>query len=238
MVRRAAFRTAAGLVLLLAGALMATDHPGDRALFPPMAGAPTVDLFLVSNGFHTGLLVPRPALDAVAQRLNETATEDVATRFGAYRWVEIGWGEEQFYRFTPTLAALGLGRAFRALFLDNRTVLHVVGVDDLVELDGPHAALMRVPLSPDGFDRLTERLDATFARAADGSAIDLGPGLYGPSRFFRANGRMSVTDVCNSWVGRLLNAAGLPDAPVLSIFAPGLIAGLRWRANLTLLRQR
>src|SRR3712207_8668119 len=46
----------------------------------------------------------------------------------------------------------------------------------------------------------------------DGLPVELGPGLYGPSLFFRADGAFHLLSVCNHWTARLLHEAGLPHA--------------------------
>jgi hypothetical protein len=83
-----------------------------------------------------------------------------------------------------------------------------------------------------GFDQLLARLDATFVPPRAGVLADLGPGLYGPSLFYPANGSFSVFRMCNHWIDQLLGAAGLPTAPVLATIPAGLLLGLRWRAGL------
>jgi hypothetical protein len=87
-------------------------------------------------------------------------------------------------------------------------------------------------LSESGFLKLLERLDETFARAeASDLPVELGPGLYGASLFFRANGAFHLFRVCNHWVADLLNAAGLPATPVLATLPAGLFFDLKWRAG-------
>ena len=111
-------------------------------------------------------------------------------------------------------------------------MLHVVGLgrDPLWIL--PSAALVRVPLSMTGFDRLLARLDDTFVPPHAGALADLGPGLYGASLFYPANGTFGIFKVCNHWLDQLLGAAGLPTAPVLATLPAGLFLNLRWRAGL------
>jgi Protein of unknown function (DUF2459) len=72
-------------------------------------------------------------------------------------------------------------------------------------------------------------VERSFA-VTDGMIVDAGPGLYGPSRFFQANGRYSLLNLCNHWVGRVLHHAGVPYSPVLATLSAGLVFDLRWRA--------
>src|SRR5205085_5287824 len=90
----------------------------------------------------------------------------------------------------------------------------------------------RIDLSEAGFARLAERLDATIAREEETDfPIELGPGLYGPSLFFRANGAFHLFHVGNHWLADLLNAAGLPTTPGLATLPAGLFFDLGWRAG-------
>lgn len=77
------------------------------------------------------------------------------------------------------------------------------------------------------------KLDATFAPGQGAvPAGELGPGIYGPSLFYRAAGAFHLFNVCNHWIGDLLDAAGLPTAPVLATLPQGLLLDLRWRSGL------
>ena len=97
----------------------------------------------------------------------------------------------------------------------------------------PLSDLVRIDLGAAGFERLAEKLDATFARGPDGlRPEELGPGLYGASLFFRANGAFHLFNVCNHWIAGLLDAAGVPTAPVLATLPFGLLLDLEWRSNL------
>jgi uncharacterized protein (TIGR02117 family) len=185
-------------------------------------------VFVVSHGYHAGLLVRREDLAAVAKQDGRAALVAIGQLFGAYPWLEIGWGDEGFYTSVPTIAHLTFMSAVRALFRPgNASVLHVVGMPDDLRAAFPAAEIVRLDLSPEGFRRLLKQLDATFASGPQ----DLGPGLYGPSRFYRAVGTFNFFNVCNHWTARLLDAAGVPTDPVLATLPFGLLLDLRWRAG-------
>lgn len=219
------------LLLLIVAAILITARSGDRALFPSEGGTVAIDL--VSHGYHSGLALPLPAVAASAARNKLSALAAVAERFGAYTWIEVGWGEGEFYRQVPTLDALSLPMALRALFRPgNASVLHVVGVSGEPRAMFDAAEIVRLPLSPAGLDRLLSQLDAAFVRNPSEAPIELGPGLYGPSLFYRAIGTFSLLNVCNHWTAELLDAAGVPTAPVLATLPHGLIWDLRLRSGL------
>lgn len=228
-----------GLALAIAASLfvvavIGTARRGDRSLWPAAPGAPVTEVFVVSHGYHAGIIVPRESLAEQGSRRGLGALAYVATRFADYDRLEIGWGDEGFYREVPTPESLTVTLAVRALLRPgNPSVLHVVGVKDDTRAMFPHSDLVRIELGAAGFERLAEKLDATFARGPDGlRPEELGPGLYGASLFFRANGAFHLFNVCNHWIAGLLDSAGVPTVPVLATLPFGLLLDLEWRSNL------
>jgi uncharacterized protein (TIGR02117 family) len=234
--RKWARRVVVGLAALAAvfvAATLLTLRSGDRRLYPPSAGEPTVTVFVVSHGYHAGMVLARAALADAASRHGQAALVAVSARFAAYPFLEIGWGDEGFYRSVPTLASLSMPMAARALFMPgNPSVLHVVGLTDPPRVAFPSAAIIALDLSDEGFERMLGRIERTFAPGAGVAPDDLGPGLYGPSLFYRANGTFNIFRVCNHWLADLLDAAGVPTAPVPATLPPGLFLDLEWRSGL------
>jgi uncharacterized protein (TIGR02117 family) len=220
--------------LVIVAILAWTDLPSNSSLYPPPADQDRSTIFLIDYGFHTGIALTRADLAQAAEDAGETALLSVTRRFGAYSLLEIGWGDEDLYRKVPTIADLHLDQMLRALFLPGNTaVLHVVGVNGSLEAFFVRKSIIPIVISRDGLRRIAARLEASFRKDRDGRAIEDGPGLFGPSLFYRANGKFSVVSVCNHWTGRLLNAAGLPISPILATLPAGLLMDLRWRSGLT-----
>ena len=171
---------------------------------------------------------------AAAQRSGDTALILLAERFGGYPFIEIGWGEQDFYASVPTAADLSIGLTLKALFTpDNKSVVHVVGLPDTPRKVFTSADIVAVSLSDAGFARMLSALNASVVLGGDPPALQtLGRGLYGPSLFFRANGAFHMFKVCNHWVADMLAAAGLPVTPVLDTVPSGLLLDLKWRAGL------
>jgi uncharacterized protein (TIGR02117 family) len=219
------------VALLFVAAVVATARRGDASLWPAKPGAPTTEVFIVSHGYHAGIIIPAQAF---AEDGSRPALGYLRTRFAGFERLEIGWGDEGFYREVPTMESLNLSLALRALFRPgNPSVLHVVGVGDDPRATFARSDLVRVELGEAGFARMLDKLDATFARAPGGGLPqELGRGLYGFSLFFRANGTFHLFRVCNHWIADLLDAAGLPTAPLLATLPPGLLLDLEWRAGL------
>jgi uncharacterized protein (TIGR02117 family) len=227
---------ALGVLLLFAiwmvgGAAWIAARPADPMLWPARDER-IVDVYVVSNGYHAGLALPRARLAKFASGRGYPALIAVTQRFAAFDWIEFGWGEREFYRSVPAVGDMNLWLALRALFSPgNKTVVHVVGISG-EPTQAFEAEMMKVPLSWNGFDQMLQKLEATFVPPQNGALPDLGRGLYGPSLFYPANGTFGIARVCNHWIGELLGAAGLPANPVLATLPQGLMLNLRWRAGL------
>jgi len=229
--RRAAFVIAAALILAAAATVL-TRHPGDPALFPAKAGDATVTVYVTAYGYHSGLVLPVARLNAAAEKIAHGEVIAIADRFRAYGFVEVGWGDAGFYRLVPTLSDLTMSEATRALFHSgNPSVLHVAGVSRLPPGQVGGVEIVPINLSEPGFERLVARLAESVA-TEDARPVELGPGLHGPSLFYRARGTFNIFNVCNHWVARLLNAAGVGSLPVLDTLPAGLLLDLRYQSDL------
>ncbi|KQT50570.1 hypothetical protein ASG52_07100 [Methylobacterium sp. Leaf456] len=216
------------LVALVGLSAVWTARPGDPALYPTNESeAETV--LLVSHGWHSGIVLSR---ESVTGEGAGSALRNVSTRFRDFSQLEFGWGEARFYRATPTLAAFDWRLALSALFTPGGSdgVIQVVGLERPARDSFPSADIVPVRVSRGGLARLLARLEASF-KLTENQPVDLGPGLYGPSLFYEANGRFSYSNVCNHWAADLLDAAGVPTTPVLDTHPLGLLADLRWRAG-------
>jgi len=143
----------ATLAFVFVATILLTLRPGDRALYPAPAGEPTVAVFVVSHGYHAGIVLPRATLAEVASRRGYAALIAVSTRFAAFPFLEMGWGDEEFYRSVPTIASLTVPMAARALFLPgNRSVVHVVGLSYPPRVAFPASDIIALGLSENLID--------------------------------------------------------------------------------------
>jgi uncharacterized protein (TIGR02117 family) len=206
---------------------------GDAALYPPAKGAETFPVVIADHGYHAGLIIRRADLDRYSLALNDPVLSALFVRYQAYEWLEIGWGDEQFYRFAPAISDVTVKMAFNALSgMNDATVLHVVGLSEAPEEVFKHSDLQRISLSEAGMREVMKGVSLAFAKDALSQPVELGKGIYGPSLFYRANGHYSMINTCNMWIGGLLANAGLKVSPVPSVASVGLLAEIRWRNDL------
>ena len=158
-------------------------------------------MYLVSHGWHVGLAVRRADVSP--------GLWPESTAFGAVRYLEVGWGDGDYY---PAVRG-NPGLALKAAFGSESSVLHVAGIDAPLTAFFSESEIIEVPLSPRGFEALIRLIRSAYARDEAGRAIVAGPGIYGVSRFYRATGQYRLRDNSNHWTAKALAAAGCPIDP-------------------------
>lgn len=212
------------VVLALVLAVAATARPGDPSLYPGGAGQAKTTIYLVENGFHSDLVVPRAALFAKPHPAALAAA--MATD---KPWIAIGWGDAKYY----SSRGVSLGRAFsglRALLLPgNRSVVHIEGFaasPDHLYADGVRA----ITVTDAGLEKVIARVDRSLDMA-DGQPQRAQAPHGADVGFFDSVEHFSLLHLCNHWTAELLNAAGLPVTPVIDTLPAGLGLDLRVRAG-------
>jgi uncharacterized protein (TIGR02117 family) len=202
-----------GLAAALLGALPAN---GDR--IEPASG---VRIYVVSNGAHTDLMLPREAA-GVDWRL-EFPIGDFRAAAPDAPYIGFGWGDRDFYMATRSWADVSPGLVWRALTGDGPTALKVGNYLEPTPGDQIATQLVTEP----EYHRLVAYIRRTLVRRGDGSPL-LYPGSgYGDhDAFYAANGRYSALKTCNEWVAEGLREAGL-KAPVWSPLAFPILWRLR-----------
>lgn len=180
---------------------------------PAFAGTRTV--YAVNLGWHTGIAVDR--LDLSWRTLPEFVD------FPTAAWLEIGWGDEQFYR-TPDP---DIGILFSAAITPTPAVLHVVGLPVDPEQYFRRSEVLAVPLEEAEFDRLISFIYGSFRRTDAERATAVGDGLHANSKFYPALGEFHLLNTCNTWVAEAFAYAGLAVDPKEVIRASTVMERLR-----------
>ena len=125
------------------------------------------------------------------------AASEVASRFAAYPWIEVGWGDEEFYRSVPTAASVTARLAFRALFESNASVVHVVGLVAHPRTMFPHAEIVRISVVYTPSDQRGHGYASANVAAVTRDAFDTG-----------ATACMLYTDSTNATSNKVYEAVG------------------------------
>lgn len=174
-------------------------RPPDTALREPV--------YVVSNGWHTGVVVPgRPF--ASGRGIGSFGP-------GRFRYLEVGWGDRDAYladRITPRLA-------LRAAFASRGSVLLVTGFDQTIPERYQGLDVIELRLSDGALGSLARFIESSLAGDTGGRLVRLEPGSTASSAFYPARGHFHLLNTCNAWTARALEAAGLPLTPALTLTA-------------------
>ena len=181
----------------------------------PVAVPEVEPIYLVSHGWHVGLVIRRT--DATAAHWPEQEDFPDAT------FLEVGWGDRDYYQDPDP----GVGKLLKAGLWPTKSVLHIVGFSRRVTAYFPRSEIIRIDVPEAGVDALAAYIHDAYARDDEGRPLALGPGLYGESRFYAGRQRYHVFKNCNTWAARALRAAGVRVRPAEILTADDLLAQAR-----------
>lgn len=193
---------AAFILFLMTGALV----PQNRQFRQTPGGVP---IYVVSNGFHTDVVLPLRDDRTATYWLPELGQPAFAARFAKYQYVAFGWGNEGFYlgsmggKFPGPKAVLG------AVF-PSRTLMHVNFYRAAPD-SGAYAVPLRI--SPEQYRRLADYVRHSFRPDSLGHYQLRQPtGYTSEDFFFRSQGRYHALRTCNDWTNHALRQAGIRAA--------------------------
>ncbi len=183
-----------------------------HALYPPGPDQnDTKTVYVVNNyGDHTGIVIPRKDADPYMHAFND---------FKSARYLEFGWGDAAYYQAKKITYWLSM----RAAFWPTDSVLHVVAVENDPLVHFSDSGVVALELSKAGFIRLIEFIDNSFTLDEKGEIIKLGSGLYGKSRFYRAEGTFYLFNNCNDWSADAIRSSGYPISTFYILTAGNLM---------------
>lgn len=162
-----------------------------------------VDIYILSNGVHTDLVVPlrNPQMDwSQMLPIANTPAQDAGAQF-----VGIGWGDKGFYLDTPTWADLKFSTAFKAAFWLSSSAMHTTFYRRMEEGE----KCVKIRMSHDEYDRLVRYIRAKFQYDAAGKPIWISGHSYGEhDSFYEAHGVYNLFYSCNTWTNNGLKQAG------------------------------
>lgn len=176
-----------------------------------------VTIYVVTNGYHSGLIVPVSAGGEDLSLLIRPT--DLPSEKLAGNYLLFGWGDRDFYLGTPTLADVKVSTALSALIGSGKVLVHVDHLQTPADVVDPRA----VQLPPAAYRNLLSYIRASIIIDGDGHAAAIAG--YGESDvFYEARGRYNLLHTCNNWTSDALAAAGVRTA-LWSPFSGGV---MRW----------
>lgn len=166
-----------------------------------VAQDPTRTLWLVTPGWHSGVVLRRD--DIPAARIPESSD------FVGARYLEFGWGDREYYRNPEP----GPWSALKAALVPGPSVLFLRGFSESPEAYFVAEEILPIRLPDPAFRQVIEYLHDSFDRRGSARATPLEPRLHRSSGFYEARGKFHLFHNCNAWTAGALHAAGLPLVP-------------------------
>jgi len=161
------------------------------------------DIYLVRHAWHAGIVLPRSVCDSLL----------IIRDFPQAEYLEIGWGDADFYRETNP----GFWLTFKAAVLPSMSTLHVVGMDVGVTEYFPGRDIVKLSVHLDALTPLIDFINRSFATDGEENPMKLDSGLYGTSYFYKGSKHYYAFKNCNTWVARGLGKAGISISPITTL---------------------
>ncbi len=168
-------------------------------------------LYIVSHGWHTGLILS-------GQALNE-AVPELENRFGTPAFYEIGWGDSGFYQAQKITSGLTV----QAMFWSEGAALHLVAFAEEPAQYFEGEPVLLTCLSENELSALKRFLASSFSHTPEHTILPLRDGLYGNSAFYPGEGRYSTLNTCNTWTAKALKSSGFKIQPASKLTAGSII---------------
>ena len=187
----------------------------------PDTGPRTHTVELVSNSWHTAIVVERAELVA-------TGLLPEAGDFPAAAFLEFGWGDRVYYPARDKT----LGLALDAALTETPAVMHMAGLARPPQATYADVDVVAVSLTEAGFRNLVGAIAAEFERPDGVRAKPVSRGLYPDSNFYHAHGTFHLFNTCNTWTARMLRTGGVDMSTVGVITADETVDRLRAAVDL------
>ena len=113
-------------------------------------------IYVVSHGWHTGIVIKRDDVDAHLWPEKDDFPEAL--------YLEAGWGDRDFYQAPKA----GVGILLQAALASPASVLFVIGMPTTVTQYFPGGEIIEIALSRRGLEELSKFIHATYKKDAAG----------------------------------------------------------------------
>jgi uncharacterized protein (TIGR02117 family) len=207
LLTRAGIGTVLLLLVALLGyfgmALLGILFPSNKESIAVKEG---IDVFVVSNGFHTDLVVPTrnkaTAIDWFAYINDSTFTKP----YQDHQYVAFGWGDDGFFMESYDDQLPSFPTIVTALFVPSPTLMHVTFYPTPLQ-PSENVALMK--LTNEQYKSLVYFIEASFKKDLDSRFILKNAKGYGKDDyFFHAKGSYHLFNTCNDWTNTAIKWTG------------------------------
>lgn len=153
-------------------------------------------IYLNTNGVHLDIVIPIKNVDSlVLTGIKYNKPE---------KYLSFGWGDKNFYLNTPDFTDLTISTAFKAMFLNSSTLMHVTRYKQ------KHSKWIEIKVNESELQKINIYLQNTFKTNKNGMKIILeNKGYSSKDDFYKSKGSYSCFKTCNSWVNIGFKESGL-----------------------------
>lgn len=171
-----------------------------------------IEVFVIQQELHTGIVFRKASV-------NPAIWPDIE-EFKNFKWIDVGWGDLDFYQAPDNNAFLAL----KAIAVPTSSVLRVDGFQISPEAYYGNYPKLKFCFTREQFDRICLAIYQTYFRDNEGKVIETGSS-YG-LKFYKANGKYHLMNTCNTWVAKIFSTAGFKNRVTGIITAGQLFSSL------------
>jgi uncharacterized protein (TIGR02117 family) len=180
------------------------------------------EIYIVSHGWHTGIVVPAKKIQNQLPQLRE--------RFGDIPYIEFGWGDKDYYQAKEITTGLTLN----AILWPTESVIHAVAVPMEVDKYFANSVVEILCLRGKEYSSVLRFISESFYKDEHGEIVELKGGIYGNSQFYKGVGNFYFMNTCNKWTAKGLKSAGMDISPTFKLTADSIMDYVReYRQALT-----
>lgn len=163
-----------------------------------------VEIFIRTNGVHTSFVFP--AENHIVNWKDLVPPEYTLSKRSNFNYISFGWGDLEFYRKTPNWEDLTLPVAFRALFRETPSAVHVE-YHNAMRMSEP---LFPVQITGEQYRKLISFIMGSFKKDFERNLQPI-EGLHYNQQdvFYLSNKNFSLFKTCNTWVNNGLKRADM-----------------------------
>ena len=154
-------------------------------------------IYLVKNNLHTGIVI----------QLNPEVMKLIpaAERFEGNKYIDIGWGDEDFYQHPDPDYLLGA----KAILVPTNSVVRIQGkdfkIDKIVEWSD---FTIQFNLNGNQFKKLCEFINLSFLKDENENFIIASEDHNNKVVFYKSGFKYHLFNTCNTWIAEAFEKAG------------------------------
>jgi uncharacterized protein (TIGR02117 family) len=190
-----------GIILYAAVALISSCIPYNTDFRSPAEG---IDIYILSNGVHTDLVLPAKTKYVDWTQLIKTC--NTQSKDSSISFLAFGWGDKGFYLETPTWNDLKCSTALKAMFALGTSAMHVSNYKSITE----NQYCKKIRINEENYKRLITYISSSFLRNGSGDFLHISNSHYNTyDAFYEAKGSYSLLKTCNTWANEGLKVSGI-----------------------------